>query len=68
MPACTSCSADGVQAGCDKEIDKANGNKKELLIYVLGSKKLFNLKHLSLFKLLGKKFHIFWSLYFDCGQ
>lgn len=23
-----SCSADGVQAGCDQEIDKANGNKK----------------------------------------
>lgn len=22
-----SCSADGVQAGCDQEIDKANGNK-----------------------------------------
>lgn len=68
VPACTSCSADGVQAGCDKEIDKANGNKKSCWFMFQCQKKKFYLKHLSLFKLLGKKFHIFWSLYFDCGQ
>lgn len=34
-----SCSADGVQAGCDQEIDKANGNKNVVDWFMYESQK-----------------------------
>lgn len=33
------CSADGVQAGCDQEIDKANGNKNVVDRFMYESQK-----------------------------
>lgn len=38
-----SCSADGVQAGCDQEIDKANGNKNVVDLCMRVKKIVLNL-------------------------